>query len=465
MHQRLTRRTVAASTIAAALAAGGVRSISAQATPEASPIAGLPDTPAGQQLAWFVGVINGDLPMPDKVAIETHFDASFLAAVPPDQVLGLISQLQDVTAPITFERVLDEPSDLQLTALFLGRDGTYAGITITVDGEQEHRILGLFLSPISDATPVVPVLSGWDDLEAVLAAAGPNYGISANEIAEDGTLTQLHGVNADLSLPIGSAFKFYVLAPLAERIAAGTSTWEQELVITGAVKSFPSGVTQLEPDGGKIAIKELATRMISISDNTATDMLLEHVGRDACEAALTMLGNSAPEKSLPFLKTREMFTFKLSGDADRLARYANGDEPTRREILEAMAGEALPPLDSAANWTKPIAIDTIEWFASMADLGRAMVWLWNESDKPGLTELKEVLTKNPGVPNNAEVWKTVAYKGGSEPGVIALSWLLERVDGRRFHFACAVNNPASVLDEETIVYTAAAAMDLLAKVS
>lgn len=465
MHKRLTRRTVAASTIAAALAVGGARSISAQATPEASPVAGLPNTPAGQQLTWVIGVINGEVAFPTTAEIEEHFDQSFRNAIPTPQIMELFSQLSAQGAPMQFVRILDEASDFQLTALYHANDGTNIGVTITVDGAGNHPIIGLQFSPVSDATPVVPTLSGWGDLEAILAGAGPNYGISASEVTGDGTIVQLHGVNADSVLPIGSDFKFYVLAPLAEAIAAGKSSWEQELEVTAALKSFPSGVTQLEPNGAKIAIKELATRMISISDNTATDMLLEHVGRDACEAALSTLGNSAPEKSIPFLKTREMFTLKVSEDTQRLDRYANGDEATRREILEAMAGEPLPPLDAAAKWTKPIAIDTIEWFASMADLGRAMVWLWAESDKPGLSEIKEVLTTNPGVPYDTGVWKTVAFKGGSEIGLISLSWLLERADGRRFLFACAVNNPNQALDEETIAYGAAAAFELLAKVS
>ena len=44
--------------------------------------------------------------------------------------------------------------------------------------------------------------------------------------------------------------------------------------------------------------------MIAISDNTATDHLIDLVGRDRVEAALTVFGHSDPAMTVPFLTTR-----------------------------------------------------------------------------------------------------------------------------------------------------------------
>jgi len=60
----------------------------------------------------------------------------------------------------------------------------------------------------------------------------------------------------------------------------------QSLTITAQLKSLPSGELQTKPDGTQISVQDVATKMISISDNTAADMLISLVGRPAVEAAL-----------------------------------------------------------------------------------------------------------------------------------------------------------------------------------
>jgi putative hydrolase len=49
----------------------------------------------------------------------------------------------------------------------------------------------------------------------------------------------------------------------------------------------------------------------------------------------------------------------------------------------------------------------------------------------------------------------VAFKGGSEPGVLSLSWLLERSDGRRFALALTATDPGAPVDEATAAIRAA----------
>ena len=71
--------------------------------------------------------------------------------------------------------------------------------------------------------------------------------------------------------------------------------------------------------------------MIAISDNTATDLLIDAVGRDAVEAALVTAGHAAPELNRPFLTPRELFVLKLD-DALR-SDYLIAAETGRRELL------------------------------------------------------------------------------------------------------------------------------------
>jgi beta-lactamase class A len=79
-------------------------------------------------------------------------------------------------------------------------------------------------------------------------------------------------------------------------------------------------VLQYEPDGTQISVLDAAAKMISISDNTATDMLINLVGRSEVEAALTEAGMANPSLNRPFLTTRETFILTQSDQANAAER-------------------------------------------------------------------------------------------------------------------------------------------------
>ena len=55
--------------------------------------------------------------------------------------------------------------------------------------------------------------------------------------------------------------------------------WNQDLTVTAQLKSLPSGQLQDDPDGTQISVLDTAAKMISISDNTAANMLINLAGR------------------------------------------------------------------------------------------------------------------------------------------------------------------------------------------
>jgi hypothetical protein len=61
------------------------------------------------------------------------------------------------------------------------------------------------------------------------------------------------------------------------------------------------------------------------------------------------------------------------------------------------------------------------------------------------------------------VWKSVAFKGGSEPGVLNLTWLLERDDGAFFAVSIGWNDTERPVDLNALLATAGGIVDLLAK--
>lgn len=409
---------------------------------------GLPATAAGAQLAWVIAEGQGA----DDAALTERFAPAFLAEVPPDQLHSVLDGLGTLTAG---EVRTSAPTSLE--ALVTSADGQTLVASITVDGEPPHRIAGLLFQPAE----LPPAPASWEEVDQRLAALAARGAVLAAEVTADGALAVAHERDADSVGPIGSAFKLYVLGALADAVAAGTVGWDDALTIEEADRSLPSGQLQ-ERVGETVSVQEAATLMISISDNTATDLLIGHLGRPEVEAVLEPmgLGPDARARTLPFLTTRELFTLKWGGDPERLAAYAGGAEADRRSVLDGLDA-ALPPVD-AVDPAVPVEIDRVEWFASPRELAAAHVALDGRRATAGLEPLTTILGTNPGVALDAAVWPRFAFKGGSEPGVLALSWLLERADGRRFVLALTGSDSGRAIDESEAVAIATGAIALLA---
>jgi hypothetical protein len=73
-----------------------------------------------------------------------------------------------------------------------------------------------------------------------------------------------------------------------------------------------------------------------------------------------------------------------------------------------------------------------------------------------------ILRKNPGIPHDPKVWKSVGFKGGSEPGVMTLTLLLERTDGRWFVLSAGWTNETELLEEPRLVEMVTRGMEMLA---
>src|SRR5262249_16388416 len=108
----------------------------------------------------------------------------------------------------------------------------------------------------------------------------------------------------DAELAVASAFKLAVLAALREEIDAKKLAWAQVVSLKPEHKSLPGpeGLLQKWPDGAPLTLHTLATLMISRSDNTAADVLINVVGHAPLERLSP--GNA------PFLTTREAFVLK-----------------------------------------------------------------------------------------------------------------------------------------------------------
>ncbi len=401
----------------------------------------IPSTQTGTQLQWIIDhgrtATSADL--------TDHFSQSFLTQVPSDQLIGIFGQLGTLTLVD-----LGVSSDQELSGLVTAGDGTKFTVTMKLDASS--KIEELLFKPFADLVP--SKAKTWNEVDREIAAIGLNYSMFAGEIASDGSVRELHGTRPDTPGPLGSEFKLYVLGALSKAVEAKSIAWDEELTISDALKSIPSGELQDRPTGSKVTVREAAQKMIEISDNTATDMLINRLQRAKVEAVLTEMGmgTQSQKKTLPFITTREMSILKFKVEPTVRMTYESASEAQRLVMLKALPAElpAVTTLTSAS----PTAINTIEWFASPKEVAMAHAWLDKRAELPGMEPLREILGTNPGLPLDDKVWKRHSFKGGSEPGVLALSWLLERADGKRFVLAINTSSDKPIDEDDVKLFSA-----------
>lgn len=89
-----------------------------------------------------------------------------------------------------------------------------------------------------------------------------------------------------------STIKIAIMIQLYRRIDAGELSLEQTYVLKEEDKAPGSGVLQELHTGIELTLRDVLYLMISISDNPATNILIDHVGMDEVNATMRQLGLS-----------------------------------------------------------------------------------------------------------------------------------------------------------------------------
>jgi beta-lactamase class A len=339
------------------------------------------------------------------------FAPEFLRAVPPAQLQATLDQITAQVGPV----LAVEPRGGTSYSVETATHRMPTEITLDAAG----RIVGLLFQPA-----VAKALSA-EQVLANMAAIAPQFGLL---VTRDGA--PLHAVASDTPLSVGSAFKLGVLKALRDEIDAGRHDWSDVVQLAEANKSLPSGTLQTWPVGSPLTLHTLAALMISISDNTATDALIHTLGRERVE---TVLGIA------PVLTTRELFTLKA--EPELRARYLSGNLAEQRRVLTELAELPLPDVATAMSLYDP-----------------GMEWNLTATALCGLIDTVadlDVMAINPGVANRSD-WDRVAFKGGSETGVLNLTTTVQAEDGTRYCIAATWNGPQAI--DQTAATTAYASL-------
>ncbi len=390
-----------------------------------------PKSPVGAQLTWLLGV-NSRLPL-SKQEEASHFDGAFVKVESADQLSAALSSLASTGSKVTLLGLSDVTKTSLIAKIRIGQITYDAGLSVDAKG----LISGLYFSLNKSAS--IPTASSWSAIDRDLKKMAPDVGFLAARLNTNGTCSVVHELNDATARPLGSMFKLFVLGALAHAVQRHDVSWTQKLTLTNAQKVGGSGVLDDEPNGTQLSIEQTARKMISVSDNTAADMLLSLVGRHAVEDQVRAW-SSHSSLDVPFLSAAEFFVLKWHDYPQLSNHYLSLDAARRLSYLTSTVDRVRA--SAITSTPSPRDIDSIEWFASPLDMCHAFSGLTALESAPGLSPLDAILsTNNGGIPLNTSAWPRIWFKGGSEPGVLTLGYLARDSGGTTYIVIALLSNP------------------------
>src|SRR5689334_23757851 len=102
-----------------------------------------------------------------------------------------------------------------------------------------------------------------------------------------------YALNADERVRTASTIKIAVMIEAFARVSEGKAKWTDELVLTKAARYAGSGILPELGDGLKLTLQDCLRLMMLLSDNTATNMVLDYLTTDAVNERMNSLGFKA----------------------------------------------------------------------------------------------------------------------------------------------------------------------------
>lgn len=414
-----------------------VSNAAAQTTPSTDPMRVKADA--------LLSLLNGEGEIPE------HFHPLFLREVPQEKLQGILTDMSKQYGKAVRITSLEKPAPNQ-AVLMVEYDRAVVRIEMAIaDTTESHLISGLYFTQAQ--------VQG-DNIQNVVREIGRLPGKTAFGIWKTNgrrlTLTSGHRPNEPMA--VGSTFKLVILAALDEEIKRGKRRWSDVVPLTK--KSLPSGQMQHWPNNAPISLHTLATMMISISDNTATDTLLELLGRQNVTRFEQSIGIMTHRQS-PMLSTIEFFVLKEDAQTSLRNQWISGNYSSRLRLLENNKKLWRPSnAGHASAGATPAHIDKIEWFYAPSDIASIMNWFAIH----GSPQAKSILGVSPGMSGaDRQNWSYVGYKGGSETGVISMNYLLISKNGEQYIISGSWNNPSKAVDDNQFHQYMARAAGILSR--
>jgi beta-lactamase class A len=147
-----------------------------------------------------------------------------------------------------------------------------------------------------------------DRIAAIASGLGGTVGVAARNLASQASVRE----NADEGFPMASCFKIPIMVEVMRRVDAGAFRLDDRLTLTEADKSPGSALIHFH-EGLRPSVRDLLYLMITLSDNTATDMLWHLVGLESVNDTMRRLGLTTIDCVMP---NREYFLMECGAGSD-----------------------------------------------------------------------------------------------------------------------------------------------------
>jgi beta-lactamase class A len=147
-----------------------------------------------------------------------------------------------------------------------------------------------------------------DRIAAISSALGGTLGVAARNLASQASVC----LHADELFPMASCFKIPIMVEVVRRVDAGVLRLDDRLTLTEADKSPGSALIHVR-EGLRPTVRDLLYLMITLSDNTATDMLWRLVGLGSVNETMRGLDLETIDCFMP---NREYYLMECGAGSD-----------------------------------------------------------------------------------------------------------------------------------------------------
>ena len=358
------------------------------------------NTPQGLRAKQVMDMLNSDWPI-GPVGIRT---------------LAAPAKMDDVG--VTMDKIWwDRPFTLTGLEIGAGHATLHVLTSYKVAQTIELRTNDAGLVDRFDVSLDPPVIKSWKDIDAELTKSGARYSYQVSKV-NDGKCDLVAGTNTEMSLPLASIFKLYVLLAVSDAVKDGSVRWNDQLTVTDDAKKVGAAGLDDVPNGAKVSVRTAAQQMISASDNMATDLLIQRLGPGAVERALVTAGHHDPASMTPFPTTHELFSVGW-GRPDLRDQWKQASPEGRAKLLKQTNSRPYDP-DPERTHT-PASGFGAEWYATASDICRVHAAL-QASAVGEAAPVKKILSAIPGIDLDRAKWPYIAAKGGNLPGDLTFSW-------------------------------------------
>lgn len=411
----------------------------------------LPANSVTNQLQWLLDELDAT-----ETTTTAEVQAHFISAFDPITIRDFINDTLRLSYPNATVIDVIGVTPTQLTAVIDGDSGPTTSGFLQLSAEFTSNELITFLQ-VSDFFGSVQFP---DDMNLTLEQAadefltlGTENGLFVGFIDNNGVCQSIIERNGSTPRALGSIFKMWVLGGIANDIEGNIINRTDSIPLVASERAAGGSINNV-PLGTNFTTQEMATLMMGISDNTATDHLHELVGRELIGNIVQLYGVADPDLLLPFLNISEQFHVFSRFDLPTANSYVFGNEAFQEQFLmnNIIPEGASFPI-SFPFFHEPLLTDGT-WQASPVDICQTLAGLRaTEPTNEAFTLVNEAMGAQSAQPGVRNAWDRVWYKGGSlESGATGLhvltnAWFLENSgEFPPFVVIALANNPNGGID-------------------